>query len=140
MIACLVLSIGSVLAFRLIGQNPFFCVMDANKVLAFLTSVTAFIFFKNINIKNSSLINTISASTFAVYLIHDNSLVVREWLGSSFCDGSKYVGTNWGYVHIAVCVLGIFITCIIIDIVRKKVIESPVLSIIDRHLKVKCNN
>lgn len=55
-------------------------VADYPKPLAVLFSVFAFAFFKNINIKQSKIINTISATTFGVLLIHSNSDAMRIWL------------------------------------------------------------
>ena len=60
--------------FSLIGKNlSYFLVADSNKPRAVLTAVFAFLFFKNLEIGYSKVINIIAASTFGVLLIHANS-------------------------------------------------------------------
>lgn len=52
---------------------PYWFVADSNKILAVLTSVSSFMYFKDLHIKQSKFINTVSASTFGVLCIHANS-------------------------------------------------------------------
>lgn len=76
MAVSVILSWGSVAVLatlsRMVGKNigiSYFFVSDSNKILALATGVSAFLFFKNINIGRSKIINTIAASTFGVLLI-----------------------------------------------------------------------
>ena len=55
-------------------------VIDSNKLIAILTAVLAFLYFKGLNIKYNKIINLISASTFGVFLIHANSDAMRNFL------------------------------------------------------------
>lgn len=50
-----------------------FFVFDSNTFLVIVTAIFAFLFFKNIKILYSKVINTIDALTFGVLLIHANS-------------------------------------------------------------------
>lgn len=59
---------------------PYRLVSDSNAIFAVIVSVCSFMYFKDLPIKQSKLINTISASTFGVLLIHANSDTMRQWL------------------------------------------------------------
>ena len=69
---CVCLTVGYFRTLRL--------VVDCNKVSALLVAVVAFSFFKNLRLKYSVLINTVSSATFGVLLIHANSNAMRIWL------------------------------------------------------------
>lgn len=60
--------------------SPYLWVSDSNAILAVITAVCTFMWFKNLKIKQSRVINTIAASTFGVLCIHANSDVMRQWL------------------------------------------------------------
>lgn len=51
----------------------FYFVNDCNKVLAVTTAVATFLFFKNLHLRYSKIINQMAAATFGVLLIHANS-------------------------------------------------------------------
>lgn len=113
--------------FRFKGEHHHFFVSDSNKFLAVAVAVSTFLWIKNINIPYSRLINTIGASTFGVLLIHANCDAMRQWLWKDTvnCVG-HYNLPIWQLIGFSIgVVLSIFITCIIIDFIRIKVIEEP---------------
>ena len=73
---------------KLIGIAYFF-VSDSNKILALSTDASAFLFFKNLEIGYSKVINRIAASTFGVLLIHANSNAMRRWLWHVVCNNIR---------------------------------------------------
>lgn len=106
-------------------------------ICAVLTSVSSFMYFKNINISNRRYINTIAAGTFGVLLIHDNSFIMRQWLWKSMVD-VKYIYSLNGYasfIFVVFVILAIFSVCIGIDIIRKYTIEKYTFKLIDKYLK-----
>lgn len=104
-----------------------FFVSDSNKLLAFLVSVSTFMFFKNIHIRQSKLINTIASCTFGVLLIHANSDAMRQWLWKDTCNNVGMFHSGMIYIH-ALCVpIVVFIVCVIIDYCRQQFIERPYL-------------
>lgn len=111
---------------------PYWFVADSNKVFAILTAVAAFCFFKNLKMKNSRFINTVAASTFGVLLIHANSDAMRQWLWKDTLNNVGMYDSNLIYVHALVSVIGVFIICSIIDILRQKFIEEPFFKWYDR--------
>ncbi|EFZ34288.1 acyltransferase [Ligilactobacillus ruminis] len=89
--------------------------MDLHSPLVIFLAIVIFNTFKNINIGSNKFINYISSSTFAVYLIHDNSLV-RPLLWNFF-DDTKHTDDILIFgLKTAVLIL---VTCLLIDIVRR---------------------
>ena len=106
-------------------QMAFYFVVDSNKVLAVLTSISLFLFFKNINIKYNKFINTIATSIFGVLLIHANSDTMRYFLWSTILKNVEMYNSNYLYFHAILSVVCIFIICTLIDQLRIKFIEKP---------------
>lgn len=61
-------------------QGPHYFLADSNKILAVVTAVCAFLFFKNLHLGHRRWINMMGASTFGVLMIHANSDTMRQWL------------------------------------------------------------
>lgn len=106
-------------------QMAFYFVADSNKILAVLTSISLFLFFKNLNIKYNKFINTVATSIFGVLLIHANSDAMREFLWKTVLNNVGAYNTNYLYIHAILSVVGVFIICTIIDQIRIKFIEQP---------------
>lgn len=102
-------------------------VSDSNAPLAVLVSICAFMFFKNLNIKQSKFINTIGGGTFAVLLIHANSDTMRHWLWRDLCDNVGQYATNMIYIHAILIPIAVFIVCSMIEYIRMKTIEKPLI-------------
>ena len=112
---------------RFIGKEIGICyyfVADSNKVLALITGVSTFLFFKNLKIGYSKAINTIAASTFGVLLIHANSDTMRRWLWGDVCNA--YQEGNI-IIHAIASVMVIYFVCTIIDMIRNRLIEQPLI-------------
>lgn len=107
----------------------YYFVSDSNKILALAVSVSVFMWFKNINIPNSSFINRVAASTFGVLLIHANSDHMRKWLWKDVVDTvGQYDATCSHLIFTSILsILAIFIICVLIDQLRVWLIERPVL-------------
>lgn len=136
MAVCVFLSAASVicctwLSFRLNNRMAYFFVSDSNNTLAVLTGVASFMFFKNLSISYSKLINTLGASTFGVLLIHTNDNI-RDWLWNNLLKNTEVYNENYIYIHAAASVIGIFTICTIIDVLRIRFIESPVMKFLDK--------
>lgn len=98
---------------------------DSNKLFAVLVSVTSFLWFKNMNIKYSKIINAFGAGTFGVLLIHANSRV-RPWLWKDLVDCVGHYALPLGELILySVCVvLAIFVICNLIDQLRISTLEK----------------
>lgn len=143
LLVCIVFSIGSIIFFDWVGVHlgkdtfgiAFWGVIDSNKVLAFITSVVAFCWFKKLNMSYHPFINGIAASAFGVLLIHSNSRDMMDWLWKSTLDNASFFGTNLMYMHAFGSVLVVYFVCTAIDWLRIRYMERPLLAYYDRHAK-----
>ena len=106
-------------------------VSDSNKPLSIWTAVFAFLFFKNLNIGYSKVINTIAASAFGVLLIHANSETMRQWLWRDTLNNASHFCENI-YLHAIVSVIAVYAICTLIDFIRIQTIEKPFFKWFDR--------
>lgn len=100
-------------------------VSDSNKLMAVLLSVSLFMYFKELRIPYSKVINRIAQSCFGVLLLHANCDAVRTWLWKDFLDVAGQYHTNTFIQHSILSVLGIYVVCTIIDQLRISFIEKP---------------
>lgn len=127
MAVSLILSWGSVAVLatlsRMVRKNigiSYFFVSDSNKILALATSVSAFLFFKNIKIGYSKIINTIASSTFGVLLIHANSNTMRQWLWHNILNNVGIYKSGNVLLHAVASVILIYAACTVVDFYRIK--------------------
>lgn len=131
-ITTLFLSWGSVVAgsfiYAMTGRRLMYhFVADSNKFFALITSLTVFLYFKNLKLRYSRFINTVAASTFGVLMIHANSDTMRKWLWRDIFNNLNAFNSTLIYFicHALVVVILVYIVCTLIDMVRIKCIEEP---------------
>lgn len=130
------LSWGSVVVLAYIGDRlgnvsaSYFFVSDSNKILAVALSISTFLFFKNIKIRQNKWINRIAASTFGVLLIHANSDTMRRWLWETLKVTDFYY-TPYCVIHAIISVFIIYIVCVAIDQLRIELVEKSLFRIIE---------
>ena len=107
-------------------------VQDSNTLLAVLIGVSSFVFFKNIKMKHYPVINSISSTCFGVFLIHSNSDTMRRWLWMDTLDNVGMYNSDFLIPHAILSVLGVFVICSVIDIIRIKLIETPFFKFYDK--------
>ena len=90
-----------------------------------LLSVFVFLTFKGIKMREIKWINWIAGSVFGVYLIHMNQSVF-QWMWFDLLKIKSYYNSQWLPLHAFICMIVIFIACIIIDKIRIYLIEKPV--------------
>lgn len=140
-LAVILPAVGSVLATLYIdhtmGKNrfPYWLVSDSNAVLALAVGVSTFMFFKNLRIPQSRVINAIAATTFGVLLIHANSDMMRQWLWRDTVDCVGHFADTHYYIYAPLAVLAIFAACSLIDYVRIRTVERWTFRFIDKHLQ-----
>lgn len=130
MLASIFLSVASVIGCIWISNKTnrniaYYFVTDSNSFLPLITSVTAFLFFKNLKIKYNGLINAMGASTFGVLLIHANNETMRKWLWTDLLKSTEHFSSDFMPLYAFICVIAIFIVCCIIDQLRIKFLEKP---------------
>lgn len=98
-----------------------------NSFLPILGAIYIFLHFKNIDI-NSNIINNLSSSTLAVYLIHDNDFF-RNVLWNVIFPNADYVNNNLFIPHLFLKVILTFFICVVIDKVYVHTVESFLINI-----------
>lgn len=139
---CILLSVCSIIGILWLNENyekdilPYRMLSDSNVILALLTAVCSFMWFKNLNIPQNKYINMIGGSTFGVLLIHANSDTMRKWLWYDLLDNVGHYNDYYFWLRPILFVIFIFGTCIIIDRIRIILMERPLFRyIINRNLK-----
>ncbi len=100
---------------------------DAQKLNILIISVCLFLFFNAIDIKQSKFINTVSSTTFGIYLIHENHYV-RNLLWNKIVPTEIYTATNCIILQSILLTLVIFTFCSIIEFLRIRLIEKQYLN------------
>ncbi|MBQ6285185.1 MAG: acyltransferase family protein [Bacilli bacterium] len=94
----------------LIGREYYFTRL--NSILVVGSSVLCFIYFINSKIKYRRIFGFLSASTFGIYLLHDNYLI-KNYI---FPEVFKYIQmSNYKYVYSILFILIVFVICAVID-------------------------
>ena len=88
--------------------------------------------FLKINIPYNKIINIICGCTFGVYLIHENNYV-RSWLWIDFLKNYSYADSEFLIIRIILSVIIVFVVCTIIEFLRKKLIEKPLMILVDKY-------
>lgn len=99
-------------------QMYYYFVNDSNKIFALAPALTTFMFFKNLKLRYSKIINCVAASTFGVLMIHANSDDMRQWLWKDILNNVEMYNSEYLVIHAILSVTGIYIICTIIDMVR----------------------
>lgn len=144
-IVSVILAMGSIVGLRLIfGQRAWLgyqFVSDCNKVFAVAIAVCSFLWFKNLNIKFSKVINAFGAATFGVLLIHANSDGMRTWLWKDTVDVVGHYSLPFGQLVLfsVGVVLAVFVVCNLIDQLRIATLEKWFFNWYDRKLSAKAD-
>lgn len=123
-LTCLILKVFLYLTFK--GYNSINLIQTIrnarfayNNIFVFISSISIFLLFMKIEIKNNFLNKMIlffSCSTFAVYLIHTNSdFIPILW---KYINPKQFYNTNFIYLYLILCDLLIFLICILFDKIR----------------------
>ena len=117
----------------------YFFMSDSNKLFAVIVSVTSFLWFKNLNIKYSKIINAFGAGTFGVLLIHANSDAMRTWLWKDTINAvSRYSLPIGQMILFSIgVVLAVFIICNMIDWLRIATAEKWFFNWYDNKISMK---
>ncbi len=113
---------------------PYRFVSDSNVIMAIVTAICSFMYFKDLRIKQSRFVNVVSASTFGVLCIHANSDAMRQWLWKSTFNNIGQYSSNNIFFTSFLSVITVFVVCILIDHLRIISVEKWTLKFLDRKL------
>ena len=112
-----------------------FC-MDSNKLLALVSGLGLFLWFKNLKLKNSSFINWIATSSFAVLLIHDHSTGMKTLIWTNIFHSDQYYGSIMLVLNSLFAIVSVYIICVLFDKIRIYFIERPIMNKLSRISKL----
>lgn len=135
---CILIDIASVFGFielsRVMGRfiSPYRLIVDSNAPMALLTSVASFMFFKNLNMKSSKVINIIGSTTFGILLIHSQNDAIRQWLWHDVFDCAGHYAVPYYWAYAIVSILIVYFSCSVIDYIRICTFEKWTMNLLDR--------
>lgn len=109
---------------------------EMHQVPILLISLTLFLGFLKIDIGNNPAINAISATTFGVYLIHDN-MYMRNFLWTKLFKNAMFTDSSRLIPYSIIAVFVVFITCSLIELIRINVFEVQYMKLVDHLLLFK---
>ena len=112
-LSSIILCVFNVTISRIVGCNWGW--YSYNFILIFISSLSLFLFFKEINIKNT-VINKVGSLTLGIYLIHDHGYV-RSFIYDALNYSNNFDNSFIPYTLIIV--ITIFIGCAIIEYLRQ---------------------
>lgn len=104
---------------------------DLNTIFTLSIAIFLFLLFKNMNIKENKLINTVSTSVLGVYLFHDND-IVRPFLWKNILDVSNYMNSPYLILIMIFCCTCIFIIGIFLDKIIKLIFNKTITQICNK--------
>lgn len=109
-------------------------VTDSDSPLALIISVASFLWFKNIKMRYSKIINILGGASFGILLIHSGSRAMMNWLWKDAIDCvGHYSLPLWQLMlYSTCCILVIYVVCSAIDYTRLKLLEEPFLRWYDK--------
>lgn len=82
---------------------------------------------------SNKIINDISSCTFGIYLISDNCYM-RAILWKDIFKNSNFISSNYLLIHMILTILIVITSCIIIDKIRKEILEKPIFKILKKKI------
>ena len=141
-LVCVALSVASVVGILAVQAatgagsvtTSYFFVNDSGKVLAFLTGITCFLFFKNLKMPHVPAMNAVASTAFGVLLIHANSDAMRTWLWGSVLDipgAYAHMGGMQLVAYMVLVMFGVFAACSAMEALRLRFVEKPLFRWLD---------
>lgn len=99
-------------------------ISSMNSIIVLVEAILIFIVFKNLDIKNSKVINILGKSSIGVYLFHDSIFRLEFWKEICLVEMFYFVSPWLLVFHTIVCTLGIYLVGVIIELIRSKIIDK----------------
>lgn len=102
------------------------------KLSILLISLSIFMAFAKLKMNYHKTINFIASATFGVYLIHDND-TVKAFLWQTIFKNAQYQNSIFLIPYSIIVVASVYISCTIIDLIRKSIFEKPYMMLVDKY-------
>jgi hypothetical protein len=118
-------------------KGYYYMVSDSNKLFALIIGVFAFLFFKNLKMGYSKVINLVASTTFGVLCIHASSDAMRTFLWKHLLNVEGMYNAPLGMLmlHAVLSMIAVFCICSLIDLIRIRWIEKPALNWVDKMMR-----
>lgn len=115
----------------------FWYVSDSNKLFAFVIGLSAFLVAKNVPSFHNKLINLLASGCFGVLLIHASSDTMRNWLWQDVINVPVLYQSDTAKLIIVILItpISIYIICSIIDLLRQRWVEKPLMKVLNKVIK-----
>ena len=100
------------------NHNSYGMFVDGFSPLQLVSAVCIFLLFMRMKPFHSNIVNTISSTTFAVYLIHANTLI-GGWIYNDVVKGYQFENTPFVLLYGILTSVMIFVVCSVIDLFFK---------------------
>ena len=120
--------------FYRIQSNVLSCTKSGENVFALMTAMGLFVWAKDVRMAFHPRINTIAATTFGIYLIHDNSFV-SMWLWNDVMQGYRFYETPFAVPHMILSAAAVFAVCSGLEYIRIRLVERPLMRMLGRRIK-----
>jgi hypothetical protein len=100
--------------------------------LIVLMSIELFIGFIKLRPFYNQWVNIIASASLGVYLIHDNNFV-RPFLWKTLLKTSEMYSSHYLILHAIASILGVYLVCSLIDLIRKNTIGKYCVALEDRY-------
>lgn len=104
---------------------------EAQQLPILLISIFAFLAFKQLRLRENKIINTIAASTFGIYLIHDYT-GLRSVLWIDFFKNASYSNTRFIIPYSIGVICLVFAVCSCIELARIHFLEKNYMKLINK--------
>ena len=111
----------------------FLWTMEKTPIMLF--SISLFIFMKDIRIGCVPFINVIASTVFGCYLLHMGEF--WPFFFRTTFDVGSYYGSNFVFLQMLLAIIFIFCLSIIVDILRQKFFERPIIERVRESMFIK---
>ena len=96
-------------------------------------AVVLFLILSKLEIGTSKTINQFSSHAFAVFLIHSD-FIMNDILYHKILQCEKFYNSNWFLVHFIISIVSIYIICMLLDMIRQRIVMPKLTSFFDNKL------
>lgn len=100
-------------------------------VFILIAAVSIFLFFYNLNVKSSTIINRFASTTLAVFILHDN-IAIRSFIWGKVFNTLRFQSSYLMPLHAIFVALTILIVFSLVDLGRQFLMDRLLGSLIDR--------
>ena len=102
-----------------------------NFIINVINSIIVFLIFKNITMTKGKVISKFAECSLAIYIIHEN-LFIRSYIYRNIFKSSSFYDSSFLLINMIYSCIAIFITCAIIEFVRKFIFKITINKLIDK--------